>query len=154
MHYYLSIIFVACFESAEPMVDKPISAPKKVGESAFRKIFKLWIIVVFVLSCGVAYISEPHGMQLKTVHVNNSPGNLPQLAKDAASGSIGWTTQHIYNNYRSSNPLGRLIAKRWDGYVFVAFNYHVVEVTLADLTYASQITITLTSFKHTDQIIS
>lgn len=127
--------------------------PKRAKEASLcSKATKLWIVLVFLLSCGVAYLSEPHGMQLKTIHVNNSPGDIPEM--DHQQGAVGWTAKQPPANYFSNSVLSSLTRKRWDSYVFIAFNYYVVEVTLADLTYASQITITYSSFKNTDQIIS
>ncbi len=56
--------------------------------------------------------------------------------------------------YKSSSIVDTLLAKRWDAYVFVSFNYYIVEVTMVDLGYASQIIISLEGYKKPSQIIS
>jgi hypothetical protein len=99
------------------------------------------------------YVSEPHGILLNTVHtgVNTS---LSALGPNYNSGDIGWTTEPVSDTYVSGSLSDKLLRKRWDAFVFISFNYYIVEVVIADLGYASQIVITYSSFKDSDQIIA
>lgn len=123
---------------------------KKGNGLACHKVMSCSIIFVFFVSAYIMWITDPQGVFLNQIHKHD----CSKLEPYREGSEMGWSRDHSPATYKPSGIVDRLLAKKWDSYVFVSFNYYLVEVTLVDLTYASQIIITYSSFKKTEQILS